>query len=146
MANLKRISKTRLPARPYQLKQVRCIVQNIVEQQDCSSELVSLIVLAINEACMNIMQHAYCETKCGEIILEIFTDQDEIIFHLSDFAEPIDKDLFKPRDLNDIKPGGLGINLIYKVMDEVKFLDPPEGVGNVLQMKKKIKCNQEDKK
>jgi len=40
------------------------------------------------------------------------------------------------RDLDDVRPGGLGVHLIDSLMDECGFIDPPEGVGNLFQMKK----------
>ena len=87
---------------------------------------------------MNIIQHAYGEKHKGEIILEIIDVQGELVFRLTDFAETVDKSCIKSRDLNDIRPGGLGVHIINEVMDKIEFLDPPDGVGNVLEMKKKL--------
>ena len=44
----------------------------------------------------------------------------------------------KPRDLNDIRPGGLGTHFMRETMDEVEFLISPDGGGNLLRMTKQI--------
>ncbi|MGA8259306.1 MAG: ATP-binding protein, partial [Arenicellales bacterium] len=57
---------------------------------------------------------------------------------LRDFAEPIDTSQVKPRPLDTIRPGGLGTHFMREVMDEVEFLPPPFGGGNLLRMVKRI--------
>ena len=88
---------------------------------------------------MNIIQHAYGADISGDIIVEVWRSGNEWIFRLTDFGEPVDKTKVRARDLDDIRPGGLGVHFINEVMDEVEFLDN-EGVekklkGNILQMK-----------
>jgi anti-sigma regulatory factor (Ser/Thr protein kinase) len=140
MEKTERLAKMRFPARTGQLKEVRCVVRNAVKRIGCLPELTDRIVLAVNEACMNIIQHAYGDKRTGEIILEILLNpvEEELVFRLTDFAEPVDTCVIKSRDLNDLRPGGLGVYLIHEVMDKVEFLKPPGGVGNLLEMRKKI--------
>ncbi len=64
---------------------------------------------------------------------------DELIVRITDFAKPVDCYAIKSRAMDDIRPSGLGVHLMRKVMDEVRFLERPGGIGNVLEMKKKIK-------
>ena len=133
-----KISKIRVPARPYQLKQVRCIVQNAMKGLGYPSAEIEKIVLAVNEACMNIIQHAYKDNNSGEFIVEILKNSEDIIFRLTDFAEPVETCDIKGRDLDDVRPGGLGVHFMHEVMDAVSFYHRPEGVGNVLEMRKKL--------
>lgn len=132
------ISKIRLPARPYQLKQVRCIVQNAMRNTGLPAQEVDRTVLAVNEACMNIIQHGYKGDEKGEIILEIFNNTDEIIFRLTDFAAPVDVCKIKGRDLQDIRPGGLGVYFMCECMDGVDYQHLADNAGNKLEMKKKL--------
>ena len=138
MQDSKLISKIRFPARPYQLKQVRCIVQNAMRNTDLSPIDVDRVVLAVNEACMNIIQHGYKQDDSGEIVLEIFKNSDEIVFRLTDFAPPVDKCTIKGRDWEDVRPGGLGVHFICESMDDIKYLHLPDGAGNILEMTKKL--------
>ena len=138
MQDTKLVSKIRFPARPYQLKQVRFIVHNAMRNTDLPPIDIDRVVLAVNEACMNIIQHGYKQNETGEIILEIFKNSEEIVFRLTDFAPPVDKCSIKGRDLKDVRPGGLGVHFICESMDDIKYLHLPEGTGNILEMTKKF--------
>ena len=89
----------------------------------------------IDEACTNIIRYAY-SGESGRIVLEIFQHEGEAIFHLQDFAKCIDKSCLELRKESLLEPGGLGLQLIYKVMDFVQLLPPKESVGNILELKK----------
>ena len=102
---------------PKKLRMVRERVQEIAEEFGCSKKLISDLVIAINEACMNIMQHAYKGEKSGKILLEIQKATGEVQVLLTDFADPIDPDGIQPRDLEDVKPGGLGTYFIQEIME-----------------------------
>ena len=126
-----------------------------VEHSACSSELcqirgkvreacqilaypesdINLITLVIDEACTNIIRYAY-SGEPGKIALEIFQHEDKAIFHLQDFAKCIDKSCLELRKKNLLEPGGLGLKIIYQVMDFVQLLPPHGDVGNILELKK----------
>ena len=71
-------------------------------------------------------------------MVEILNNGKELLFRITDFAEPIDRNCVKSRDLDDIRPGGLGVHLIHELMDDVRFLDYCGIAGNILEMKKTI--------
>ena len=123
---------------PKKLRMVRERVQEIAEEFGCSKKLISDLVIAINEACMNIMQHAYKGQKSGEILLEIQKDNGDLKVVLTDFAEPIDPGGIQPRDLDDVKPGGLGTYFIQEIMDDCVYGHLDNRAGNYLKMRKKI--------
>lgn len=49
---------------------------------------------------------------------------------LEDEAEQVDPATIKSRDLEEVRPGGLGVHIIKSVMDEVKY-ERREGVGGL---------------
>ncbi len=128
----------RFPSDPKRLRMVREKVQEIAEEIGCSKKLISDLVIAINEACMNIMQHAYKGDKSGEILLEIQNDRGDLQVVLSDYAAPIDPSNIRPRDLEDVKPGGLGTYFIQEIMDDCTYGNLDNRAGNFLKMRKKI--------
>ncbi len=132
------LAELRFPARAEHLQELRAAVRTAAQQCSCDQPLTEQLTLAVNEAAMNIIQHAYRETATGEIILEIHNNGSELIFRLLDFAAPVDSNALRPRDLDEVRPGGLGLHLIRTVMDKVEYLPPPPGVGNLLQMSKCI--------
>lgn len=137
MSKLDRILEMRFDSAAEQLQGVRHEVRRAITNLGFSADDMNCLVLALNEACMNIIQHAYGAHCRGEIILEIFADTEAITFRLTDFAAPVDKGCIKSRDLTDIRPGGLGVHLMNQVMDLVDFRNDPEGIGNILVMRKR---------
>jgi anti-sigma regulatory factor (Ser/Thr protein kinase) len=133
-----RVLDLRFPADPKRLKMVREHVQQAASQLPCTKKLVSDLIIAVNEACMNVMEHAYKGNRSGEIVLEINNNGDEIEVVLTDFAEPVDFDAIQPRDPDDLRPGGLGTYFISEIMDECAYAHLPNVGGNVLRMTKRI--------
>lgn len=137
----KKLAEIRFEACPEQLQEVRHLVRTISEKKGCDANLIDGIVLAVDEASANVIKHGYGMKNAGDIILEIFYSRGELIFRLTDYAKPVDLEGLQPRELDDVRPGGLGIHLIRKIMDEYGYLKSPRGVGNVLEMRKKIAEN-----
>lgn len=128
----------KFPARPERLCLVRALVKITAEVVGCNEELREKLVIAVNEACMNVIQHAYKGNDAGEIILQILNEDTQLVFRLLDYAEPIDLDSVKSRKLEDVRPGGLGVHFIREIMDDCKMGHLESGEGNYLEMKKKI--------
>lgn len=126
------------PALPDRLKLVRGAVAETARLNGCSEGVARDIVIAVDEACQNIIRHAYRGKEGEEIVLHVHRREQDLVFTLEDFAPTIDPATVKPRDLDDIRPGGIGTHLIREVMDEVGFLPPPRGSGNILRMVKRI--------
>lgn len=127
-----------LPARPERLALVRSVVQRIVESAGCSTELGQRLVIAVNEACMNIIQHAYKGDQNGRFMLEVSRTGQSLCFRLEDYADPIDLDAVRPRQLDDIRPGGLGVHFIREIMDTFRIGHLPGESGNYLEMTRNI--------
>ncbi len=128
----------RFGARLAVLKQVRAGVLAAARRCGFGEDAARDIVLAVDEACKNVIVHAYRGGE-GDMVLRIFLRPDGILLELRDFADPVDPARIKPRDLADVKPGQLGTHFIREIMDSVVFPPAPDGVGNLLQMVKRRK-------
>jgi sigma-B regulation protein RsbU (phosphoserine phosphatase) len=127
------------PAKPEHLCTVRARLREALVKAKYSKETIECVTLAIGEACMNIIQHAYCDGDCGDIVLEIIRQDSSLVFRLTDFARNKSRaDEMKSRPLDQIRPGGLGCHIINEIMDEVQLLDCGKRQGNILQMKKEV--------
>lgn len=125
------------PARPEQLCDIRRAVAQAAARLGCPPPLADDVVLAVDEACQNIIRHGYGGAD-GDIIVQIARDGAMLVVRLIDFAPPADLSKICPRPLDDLRPGGLGTHFMRAVMDEVSFLPAPPGTGNLLQMIKRI--------
>jgi len=129
-----------IPAETSNLKEIRDRIRNATLTVTDCIETVDRIILAINEACMNVIQHAYPDDFDGvrDIVLELFNDGDTLVIQVKDHAPTCDPCSIKPRDLKDIRPGGLGVHFIREIMSEVDYLGETGEYGNVLVMKIKL--------
>ncbi len=128
----------KFPSDPKKLRMVRERVQDTCEDVGCTKKAISDVVIAVNEACMNIIQHAYKGEHSGNIELEMQVLEDRLVIEITDYAEPVDINLIKPRALEDIKPGGLGTHFMQEIMDEINYENLNDRTGNRLKMIKKI--------
>ena len=133
-----KLLELRFQANADRLCLIRPLVKRVAEVMGCHNDLADQLVLAVNEACMNVIQHAYKGDDTGEIILEILNNKNNLLFRLKDFAEPVDLNSIKPRELDDIRPGGLGTHFIREIMDECEMGHLEDNQGNYLEMTKRI--------
>lgn len=91
------------------------------------SEVISnQIVLAVDEACANLIIHQHNNDCVSEILISISRINNTLTMEIKDQGEPFPIDKYEPADLQQIiesgTKGGLGISLINKIMDKVEVL------------------------
>lgn len=122
-----------------ELKEIREAVRDGAQRAGVEDELIGDLVLAVDEACQNIIRHAYSEEKGGDIELAMRREDGELVIDLRDFAQPVDPDCVnRQRDLDEVRPGGLGTHFMRSVMDDVRFVECSEKRGNLLRMRKRL--------
>ena len=128
----------RITSHPRFLIIVRAVVGQLCRMASCSDEEQRKVVLAVDEACANIIKHTYQgdQNQTIEILCKCNAGKMEI--ELRDCGPPIDAGCLQPRDLEDVRPGGLGLHFIRSIMDEVCY-SYQEGCGNVLRMVKNLR-------
>ena len=128
----------RFAADPRWLATVRKRVQAVASALVADARWVSEVVMAVNEACANVIQHAYGERTDGEIVLEMRRAGAYLEIALVDFAEPVPPEAIQPRDLDELRPGGLGTYFIRTLMDRCEYGNLARGAGNILRMSKRL--------
>lgn len=126
----------KFPSDPASLKEMRDRLRDMVAPTGAATALIESIVVAVNEACMNVIHHGYQGDTGGKYELRVTHNKNRhaLIFELLDHAPPVNKSKIKSRPLEDVRPGGLGVHFIRQLMDEMEFCTPPEGYGNLLYM------------
>lgn len=133
-----RLVEIAFPAQPESLRQIRALVADVSQRAGCTPEVVEQLVLALDEACSNIIRHAYLGDPLGRILVSIDQEQQQLVFRLRDFAAGVDVSRIRPRPANPERPGGLGLKLIDSIMDHWAIEKPHDGQGNLLVMTKTI--------
>lgn len=91
------------------------------------SKDIYAIQLSIAEAYTNVIQHAYSNLSEGQIVIRCMLSNkgDQFVVHIIDWGKSFDPTIVQKPDtesnLNKRKEGGLGIFLIKKLMDDVKY-------------------------
>lgn len=132
----------RFNARPQALSEMRHRLAEALAGVGVGEEDRQALILAIDEAASNVIRHAYHGPCDSVIVLELVRDGLDLWFDLSDQAPPVDAAKIRPRDLDECRPGGLGINIIDALMDEWAFTPRPEG-GNRLRMRRRLRPSTE---
>jgi sigma-B regulation protein RsbU (phosphoserine phosphatase) len=129
----------RFPAAAAWLPAVRAFVHAAVLRFGCNTPAAQDIVLAVDEACQNVVRYAYPAGVAGDVVLTLERAGDAVVVRLRDFAPPADRAAIRPRALDEVRPGGLGTHLMHTVMDTVDFFRPVSGEGNLLRMLKRVR-------
>ncbi|MEW6535248.1 MAG: ATP-binding protein [Candidatus Auribacterota bacterium] len=125
---------------PRFLTLIRCMVFNTALLLKFSEKISREIMLAVDEAITNVIKHSYNQCYEKEIIVSLHLKNDRLEIHIRDYGKKTDPSCIKSRDLNDIKPGGLGVFFIRKIMDHVEYDTSPEE-GTLLKLiKYKTDC------
>jgi anti-sigma regulatory factor (Ser/Thr protein kinase) len=131
----------RVTSEPSCLARVRGLVADAARGVGFSEADVSCMALATNEAIANVIQHGY-EGRAGEpidVTIEPVTRAGRAGLQvlIDDEGRQVDPSQICSRDLDDVRPGGLGTHIIRSVMDEVEYL-PREAGGMRLRLLKMI--------
>jgi anti-sigma regulatory factor (Ser/Thr protein kinase) len=119
-----------VPADENNLSEVRDFIANICDRAGFSKSETNNTKLAVDEACTNIIKHAYRE-KGGDIRLDVQAEPGKIEINIFDRGEPFDWSKVQEPDLDlyvEIgKKGGLGIYLMNRLMDSLSYSAAPGG-------------------
>jgi serine/threonine-protein kinase RsbW len=87
------------------------------------------IILAVHEACANIVEHAYQGQPDGQIAMAcMLTDAPaRLEIELHDTGQSFDLDQVTLPEPGTVQEGGYGLFLIYALLDEVHYLPQPGG-------------------
>lgn len=107
------------------LSLIRDFVRETAEGAGLGSEITGKVVLAVDEACTNIIKHAYKYSPEGDITVKIHSDKNKISITIIDNGGQFNPDLVPVPDLRKLqrqrRAGGLGMFLMKKLMDEVRY-------------------------
>tara|TARA_Y200000002_G_scaffold365962_1_gene356454 strand:+ start:223 stop:645 length:423 start_codon:yes stop_codon:yes gene_type:complete len=140
MAELKHLEKKAFLVKSSSLKDVRTFCREVFEKLYIDQNLKDELVLAIAEAAQNIVKHAYKDKPdVNEImVVEISHISGELKIAFYDMGTPVDPKKVKHREIDNIKPGGLGTFFIQEIMDAVEFKDGKKPWINHLVLTKQL--------
>ena len=130
-------------ANPDYLSVARTAVRQVAQVVGLKENERESITLAVVEALTNVIRHSYGGPCDKPIIIKLskvdYLDDEKAAMEIliRDLGEKVEPENIVGRDLDDIRPGGVGVHIIKSMMDEVEFL-PNEDRGMRLRMLKYI--------
>lgn len=124
-----------VPSHPKYLYVIRSALYPITVDAGFSKQEARKIVLAVDEACSNIIKYAYEGDPSKTIAVNVSLDRGKLRIELRDSGKKPDVANIAPRKLDDIRPGGLGTHFMAEVFDKVEY-DTSGPAGTVLVLEK----------
>lgn len=130
------VIRIKLPSDPKFISVLRSTVSELAQKIGFSFEQANDIKLALNEACANVIEHAYKWQKNKSMFVYFIIHPDALEIVIKDFGKKTAVDEIKPRELEDYREGGLGVFLIQNLVDEVHYDTSPK-IGTELRFIKR---------
>jgi serine/threonine-protein kinase RsbW len=142
MSSVERTFQLHVPSSTENLAMIRDFVTSIGERAGMEQAEVAKLELAVDEACANVIEHAYGSDATREVTVKARVDENAVSIDIVDTGKGFDPAAVEQAKLDQLisnrKSGGLGMRLIQRLMDEVQYEIVP-GQKNELRMVKRLK-------
>jgi serine/threonine-protein kinase RsbW len=118
---------------PKYLSVIRAVTAKVGELSGMSDRAIEDIRLAVDEACSNVIKHAYGGDTTQSILIRFRKTEKGFEVLIEDEGVKVQPGSIEGRSLDDIRPGGLGIHLIRRAFDIFAF-DQRKKRGNRLRL------------
>jgi len=142
MESVERTFQLHVPSSTENLSMIRDFVGGIGQRAGFNEADVAKLELAVDEACANVIEHAYGSEATHEVTVKARLDAECVQIEIVDTGCCFDPRQIEQVTLDELiskrKSGGLGMRLIQSLMDEVQYQIIP-GQKNELRMVKRLK-------
>lgn len=129
-----------LPAEDAALPTIRNFIEDACARAGLDEDTSFDVKLAVDEACMNIVEHGYAGMDPGSIVVSLQYGTQQMVVRITDFGRP-----FEPADpptpdpeaaLDSDTLGGFGVYFMYRSVDSVTY--EATASGNTLTLVKNL--------
>jgi serine/threonine-protein kinase RsbW len=130
----------RLPAVMENVPAVTQRLSEVAKEVGFGGQALYQIELAIDEACANVVEHAYRGEEPGEMEVSCYLEDRMFVIRVRDWGTGFDPKAVEEPDvdapLEERSLGGLGLFLVQQVMDDVRFSFDPNHGSELLMCKR----------
>jgi len=124
-----------VPANKRHLGLVGAVIAEICAQlPHLSSTFAYNLQLAVDEAIVNVITHAYLDDPAGKVEVTFEIWEDRLITHIQDWGQSFDPASIPEPDLDQPQDHGYGVYLIRRLSDQVIY-EPGPGSNRVTIVK-----------
>ena len=135
--------RLKIPSQTDNLELIRNFVSGVARKVGFDPEDVNKIELAVDEACANVIEHAYKNDEQQDIDIAVKIDFQKLTVVVTDRGQTFKMTEVEvpdmPTYLAELRVGGLGIYLMKALMDEVNYVSRPGGENAVAMVKYLLK-------
>lgn len=113
---------------PANLADVRRKVESFCQQQGLDEIARGEVGLCVNEAMANVTRHAYQGAIDRPVVVTAETIKDGVQVSIRDWGNGFNPATVQPRPHDPMKPGGVGLICLRKMMDETVYEPQPDGM------------------
>ena len=129
------------------LPKVLAFVEEACQDAQVDARLCFELQLVVEEACCNVIEHAY-EDRGGQFVIWFAVHDRDIEITVHDHGRPFKPSEVARPDVNlplEERPiGGLGLYIIYQLLDEVQFSFTADGNTLVMVKRDAVPVKEED--
>jgi len=137
--------KLKVKSKTENLSIIRDFINTSAADAGLKADVIESIILAVDEACTNIIKHAYKSFPDGELIIKTKSTLNRFVISITDFGNSFEPEMIPEPDLQKYyrqrRVGGLGMYLMKTLMDDVKYKSIP-GKYNEVLLSKNLKVAQ----
>lgn len=129
-----------IPSSKNKLRLMRKFVTDVLKDHNVSDIEINMMVLAVDEVCANIIIHGHPSDDSSEVKLGVSFKNEGVWFEIIDRGNAFDIVSYQEPAIEDLvrnkNKGGIGIMLVKKIMDDIRFKSTP--TKNTLTLFKKV--------
>jgi anti-sigma regulatory factor (Ser/Thr protein kinase) len=126
-----------IPSDPKYLSVVRAVTSRMAQICGIGPAEVESLTLAVDEACSNVIKYSYHGDHDKRILVRFRIARRFFEVVIEDDGLKADPACIQGRDLDEIRPGGLGVHFIRRGFDTITF-DERKKKGNRLRLRKRF--------
>jgi serine/threonine-protein kinase RsbW len=146
----------RTPRNGRYLAYLRSLVADLARQVGFADDEVAKIEMAVDEACSNVLKHAYAgqqdipipkktwqwKRRDPGLRLDVCAEANRLTIEINDHGQRFDFDNYRPKNMEErirqMETGGYGISIMHQFMDRVEYTSSATA-GNTLRLVKYLK-------
>lgn len=114
-----------IPSSTRYLEEVRRFVEQLALEADFAAKEVGELKIAVDEACTNVIEHAYKGDDTNNIDVDVIIRPDRFTVRIRDRGESFSEIDYQEPDIFDFarrgKTGGFGVQIMRRLMDHVEY-------------------------
>jgi serine/threonine-protein kinase RsbW len=113
------------PSSTRHLEEVRRFVETCCQEARLSTDTVEQFKLAVDEACTNVIKHAYKGDGAKNIDVAVIIEPDRCVIRIRDEGQRFRPTEYRSPDLIESvrqrRAGGFGVQIMRRLMDHVEY-------------------------